>query len=224
MSRIDSEIALHRHAPPELHPWIGAILDAIAEDEVASSAWPEGEDFAKAASPAAIGRILIRTFHPGLDGRPIGWLWKENLTVRGAIALATASKTSGKLKYFAGKDFLVVVNHTTWRDLDLAARIALLDHELCHCALDPETDAPLIVPHDIEEFDRIVKRWGLWDRRLERFGQVIRDLGQGSLFDAPPEAEGADSVIPMGDSISSVTLSSGGKSVTMKNPKHRPTS
>lgn len=187
-----------------------------------------------------LGRILATVFHPHLQNRPIGWLWKQEVTLRGCLALATAGKTSGKLKFFAGVDFLVVVNHTTWRDLDVAARLALLDHELCHCAVHPETDAPVIVPHDIEEFDRIVRRWGLWDRRLERFATAIKAVGQGNLFHQPADEDGAvrqhagrvadavldraergESPIPMGDSIESVTLKSAGRSVTMKNPKFR---
>lgn len=222
-----SENDLRRLTPPELHPHLVFILDAIAEDTFAARNWDdEGDEYAKAASPAVIGRILTRVFHPALADRPIGFLWKQDLSHRGAPALATASKVSGKLRFYSGKDFLIVVNHSTWRDLDVAARIALLDHELCHCALNPETLAPVIVPHDIEEFDRIVKRWGLWDRRLERFAKVIRELSQGNLFDPVAVADqiveqlegtGApDTLLP--DGVESMTRKSRGRSITLTKP------
>ena len=40
-----------------------------------------------------------------------------------------------------------------------------------------------MVPHDVEEFSAIVEKWGLWMPDLERFGKVVTEASQMSLFE-----------------------------------------
>jgi len=55
-----------------------------------------------------------------------------------------------------------------------AQRVALVDHELCHCQVDEEEFTPWVRPHSIEEFTEIVDRHGLWEPDLERFARSVR--------------------------------------------------
>lgn len=115
--------------------------------------------------------------------------------VRGAEALATASKVTGRNAYFliAGVDssefiepeacFVISVWEEGWEQLTDKQREALIDHELCHCKViedDDGTGRLFIKPHDIEEFHSIAKRHGDWRPDITSF---VRDVqaGQGRL-------------------------------------------
>lgn len=53
-----------------------------------------------------------------------------------------------------------------------AQRLALVDHELCHCAVY-EGNLKMRA-HSIEEFSAIINRHGLWKPDLEWFAEVIK--------------------------------------------------
>jgi len=99
----------------------------------------------------------------------------------------TCQKISGKNAYLAEDNpdnepfFLIVISEPIWEVLPLDKKMALVDHELCHCAAevkqtdtddDFEQDNPVklsVKPHDLEEFSCIVKRHGLWRQEIEDF-------------------------------------------------------
>lgn len=150
---------------------------------------PEGPAYREAPQPEAIGRFVVEAIHEHLVNARIGYVFRERMDRNGKIRLATASKVGAKLQYFSELDFLIEVNWTAWAELTPLQRIALIDHEICHCGTE-ETESGetrfILIPHDVEEFGSIVARWGLWQPDLERFGNVIQR--QLNLFDHPDPA------------------------------------
>jgi hypothetical protein len=65
--------------------------------------------------------------------------------------------------------FLITVYTGPWLILSHAKRVALVDHELCHCRCEMgQSGVKLwIRPHDSEEFTDIIDRHGLWRSDVE---------------------------------------------------------
>lgn len=95
-------------------------------------------------------------------------------------------------------DFLIEISEDHWHARDAAGRKALVDHELMHCfwkwdavvheIVDAETGetreetekvfkAWTTRNHDIEAFDAVVARHGLWTGELANFADVVDSLG-----------------------------------------------
>lgn len=84
-------------------------------------------------------------------------------------------------------DFLIVLSWDYWRDASPREREILCFHELKHCAqardmfgaprFNRDTGLPIwaIQGHDIEEFDDVVRRYGIHSNDLERFMRAITD-------------------------------------------------
>lgn len=147
--------------------------------------WPEEEPpcvVLRAYGPEEIAKILIKQFHVGIRKCSIAYLWTENMGQGAKVTLGKAAKASARWQFIAQVDFVLVFNHSAWRILTEEQKIALVDHELMHCDIDGEKDKAMIVPHDIEEFATIVKRWGLWKPDLQSFGDACVIARQGDLF------------------------------------------
>ena len=73
--------------------------------------------------------------------------------------------------------FWIELSGEHWYDLSDEQKAALIDHELCHCAVDfpEEKDEPMLYMrgHDIEEFEEVVARHGMWTHSLESFGAAL---------------------------------------------------
>lgn len=67
-----------------------------------------------------------------------------------------------------------------------AQRVALVDHELCHCAVH-EGNLKMRA-HSIEEFSAIVRRHGLWKPDVEWFAEVIKGAKPLPFGTGTPEA------------------------------------
>lgn len=176
------------HLPDVLHGLADELKKALTYP--IPGTWLEGEPFEAADQPTQVARVLIRGLHPRLINAKIAYLFREKMARRGRVRLGVAAKASSKIAYLAGYHFVLEFNWTAWRQLSPEQRIALVDHELCHCERDPESDAYLVRHHDVEEFSEIVRRWGLWTPDLRGFGlEIGQALGavQGDMFD--PEAE-----------------------------------
>jgi Putative phage metallopeptidase len=163
--------------------------------------WPEGEKVLVAKQPQAIAEVLIKAHHPHLTKRVVAYLWAKEIAGSGKVVLGKASKASAKIRFLAGVDFVIDVNWTAWKALEPRQRVALMDHELAHLAVDGETLAPMVIPHDVEEFGVIVERRGLWKSDLEGFGRSVARAQQGDLFvetggngwdEGPPKVKAAD--------------------------------
>ena len=52
-------------------------------------------------------------------------------------------------------------------------RKALIDHELCHIIANPNTGSWTTKAHDINEFNEIIERYGLWSNDLMAVGPTV---------------------------------------------------
>jgi hypothetical protein len=163
-----------------------------------------GQSFEGAEQPAAIADVLVSTLHRHLGNAKIAYLFREKMTDK----LAVASKAGGKLAFLANVDFTIEFDWEKWRLLTAEQRIALVDHELCHCGVDDEKGKWVMWPHDVEEFGGIVHRWGLWRSNLTDFGAHMRPHLQGDLFNAL--ARDLKGTLEATEGIESVTLTAPG--------------
>jgi hypothetical protein len=155
-----------------------AFLSAVPSD------WPEGEAFMWADQAQALAQVLIPVLHEHLVNARLAYLFKESMKLGpDRIKLGTAQRAAAQLEYLSDHDFVLTFNHEAWRTLSMEQRIALVDHELCHCGCDLEKSRFGIMHHDVEEFGAVIRRWGLWKPDLANFGKdVAEKLGQGDLF------------------------------------------
>jgi hypothetical protein len=146
--------------------------------------WPDETTFVDAPQPRAIGDVLVDAIHMELREYKIGYLFKEKMAKLQKTTLAQVSKPSGKLQHYSGLDFLIEVNWQNWRMASPEQRLAIIDHELCHCGVDYTEDGkkPILVPHDCEEFGAIVTRWGIWKRDIHQFATALANAPQFDLF------------------------------------------
>jgi hypothetical protein len=101
--------------------------------------------------------------------------------------------------------FVITVWENAWEKLSDRQRKALIDHELCHCRIEEDERTGkakgVIVGHDIEEFNDVVRRHGHWLTDVSNFVEACKS-GQTAMQFAEPE--------------STMTISHGGESVTVK--------
>lgn len=76
-------------------------------------------------------------------------------------------------------DILMTLNGDEWKQLTTLQREAVIAHELCHVELGEKGYE--LVPHDVEEFARVVKRYGLWKHDLQQMGDAAREYEQAHL-------------------------------------------
>lgn len=134
---------------------------------------------------------LIVEHHPELVSAPIvyvfrtptlrtrnKWVLGRALRVMGLnaflVALA-AGDASDDLLEAAGRRYAFYVMELAldeWRYATVEQQRALVDHELCHFAPDPESGELKIRAHDVEEFIEVVARHGAWNADVAAFGDV----------------------------------------------------
>lgn len=105
----------------------------------------------------------------------LAWVHDTKPDQDGHLVWGRAKKVGDLEREFHDHDFVIVLNAEVWPELPDSGRRALLDHELCHCAvkLDDEGNPTFRVrKHDVEEFAEIVRRHGLWKNDLEMFVQA----------------------------------------------------
>lgn len=142
-------------------------------------------EITRAHEAERIGARLIEQFHEHLGGARILYLFTNQERTRNLrTVLGTAQKLPALQKFLSsgaeedvveGYDFLILLSSDEWRRLGQDQRVALVDHELCHCWAD-ENGAWKIRGHDLEEFHDIVARHGLWKQDVKVFGEVVRQL------------------------------------------------
>ena len=154
--------------------------------------WPaeEVEDVAK---------VLINQYHQHIEDYDLKVLYlyaADPPKVDGRDCWGTAKKISGQNAYlftlaqakilkergFPLPDFLktpmeakgffvITIWHKIWITLTPEQRMALVDHELCHCQFREDKEgniSPAMRGHDFEDFNEILQRWGYWHEGLER--------------------------------------------------------
>ena len=125
----------------------------------------------EAAGVEEIAKKLIPQYHQHLERIPIIYLFNGGKMRE----WAKISSRSAKERVVSGYYFLMEANHAQWLLLTDEQREALVDHELCHTAIDVETGEPSVINHDIEEFGIIVKRHGLWRDSVKGFAQTCSE-------------------------------------------------
>lgn len=118
----------------------------------------------------------------------IALAWKKGTkpNADGKIVLGRCVKATDLQRELVDYDFVILLNQEYWEDpaFDRAKKLALLDHELCHAARALDSDGEPMIDskqrpvwrvrgHDVEEFEEIVTRHGIWKRDLERFAEAI---------------------------------------------------
>jgi hypothetical protein len=112
----------------------------------------------------------------------------DRVTVATAGKLAAVQRflSSGLQSVQEGYDFIILIGHGEWGFLDDEQKVALVDHELCHCwRFEKEMKRGTkswwgLRGHDVEEFTEVIARHGLWNRRGKEMGDVIaRQLALG---------------------------------------------
>jgi predicted metallopeptidase len=140
-----------------------------------------------------IARDLIDKYHPHLASVRIEYVfigepakkrgmevWGRAKKVTGLNAWLTASLHSKEKLKEPEEFFVLEIAKPIWDKLEEKARLALVDHELCHFDVDAETGKLALQPHDLEEFTIIVRRHGLWRPEVEFFVEAGK---QKELFE-----------------------------------------
>ena len=146
--------------------------------------FPEDQSYLEAEQPAAIAKLLIPLHHEHLAEGPNGpatlaFLFKAKMQGKGRTVLGTAKLAPGELTHFTGFDFVLSFNHSAWVGMTLDQKLALVDHELCHCGYDGDKGEYGIIAHDVEDFVSIISRHGLWQAGLVPFAKAIVGVADG---------------------------------------------
>ena len=137
------------------------------------SEWPIDSTYMDAQLPAAFSKLLRTAYHGELIAARIAHLFKQKLGGHaGCKTVARAKKASPELAFLADVDFVIVYSWTAWGGLTLWQRLAVVDHELSHCGRDPDVGW-ITVPHDLEEFGTIARRWGDWQPGITEFRRQL---------------------------------------------------
>ena len=106
---------------------------------------------------------IIGECHRRLDGAKIAVIMRDKAgSSKGRTVMATASIPTAAIEPLLKEkySFVICIGQDAWDAAMPAQRDALVDHELCHCAIDD--DGPFIRPHDLEEFADVIERRGFW--------------------------------------------------------------
>lgn len=152
--------------------------------------------YSPAPEVARIGERLITQFHQHLLKTRVEFLFRSKAgSTGGKTTLGKARKVTGLNALLATPDviedpegtsesltfFVIEIAMDMWGFLSDKQRLALVDHELCHCKLGVNEKGDIvhsIAAHDVEEFAEIVIRHGLWKPDLSQF---IRAQGADQL-------------------------------------------
>jgi hypothetical protein len=172
----------------------------------------------------------------------IGLAWRKGTkpNADGKIVLGRCVLISGLHRELIDYDFVIVLNREFWEDaeFDRAKKLALIDHEMCHAARALDADGEPMIDtknrpvwrvrcHDVEEFEQIVARHGVWKRDLERFAEAITKRKKSPLFagtETPPQGNLASTApfLNAADRLASSVRAGGIDSLTISTPGREP--
>ena len=150
------------------------------------------------SDPNDLMDALVRKHHRHLTEAKIALLWRTGWKADkdGRLTLGQAKKASDLSRELVDYDFAILLNYEVWveREFDEDARKAVLDHELCHCAVDlddhgnPREDDRgrkvwRVRKHSVEEFTEIVRRYGTYKADLEEFAAALMQRKQMPLLE-----------------------------------------
>lgn len=135
-------------------------------------------------APYRIMRELIEQHHKHLAEAKIAIAWRfgKKADADGRMWLGAAKKGSDLDRALHEYDFVILLNHEVWNSSQFkeAQMYALMDHELCHCAVANDTDGNpkkdeqgrtvyRTRKHDLEEFQEVYARHGAWAKDIQAF-------------------------------------------------------
>jgi hypothetical protein len=135
-----------------------------------------------------IAARLIDEFHGSLAEAQICYLvrtgdWKK----RGKDVYGSAEIVSKKHKKLSGFDIVITIGLRAWNaTADEDVKKAILDHELTHCGKDEDKEGNAkfyIMDHSVEDFNSIIRRYGLWSQDLRLAINAHHEHEQVSMFD-----------------------------------------
>jgi len=95
------------------------------------------------------------------------------LLISGRISYAgRVLKTSPLLKFLTGNDLVVLINKDVWDSLPQDGKEALVFHELCHIKV--VGDKVSLAKHDVEEFVKVIERYGPWTDTLKTIEEILK--------------------------------------------------
>jgi hypothetical protein len=165
-----------------------------------------------------VANDLIHDFHSHLASEHLVYIFLDEAPVsKGRVQMGRAKIATGLNAWLATEKldrepepapfFIVEIAKKYWDVMTAAQRRALVDHELHHCWVDEEGKLS-VQPHDVEEFNSVIARHGLWWQDVQTFAETVMEAKQRGLFDNEAKREDKRGV-------SSVTISGGGRSVTL---------
>ena len=170
---------------------------------------------------------VIKEWHPDLREFKIAYVFTDDIKIKGRAIAAKIKKASPLEQFISGQQILLIVNYDVWQRVDIPYKLALLDHEFHHVKVfvdkvgRPEL---VMLDHDIEEFNDVLRRHGAWRNEVKDFLEIAEQLSLplGNASNAVHKAaqELKDS-IPAGGSMT-LTAQPGtpeAESYTLKGPK-----
>lgn len=111
-----------------------------------------------------IAERLIATEHPTLLDCRIRFLMRSEAPKRGngMVVYGKAKKISDEMKTLLPFEFVIWLADDVFANFSALQRTALIDHELTHCVWNMKKRAATMRPHDFEEFNSIIAKYGLW--------------------------------------------------------------
>ena len=154
-------------------------------------------EFRRAEDVERLARVVIRGVeeHRPLLAAKIVYLFRDDIpTEAGKAVWGTARKITGRAAFLAQADdadpgtendpfFVIEMSEPVWLGLSEEQQTALLDHELSHLSVDPESGKLTLRPHDLEEFTGVYARRGAWAPGVLAFARAVQLGPQVSLFD-----------------------------------------
>lgn len=150
---------------------------------------PETGEMDDSQLPYMMMKALVANVHDHLAEAKIlifyRYGWKPDRD--GKIRLGEADKCDTAERQLHGGDLKITLNYDYWHHPDThdEERQTLIDHELCHfgVVMDEELGTPkrdelgrIIYykkRHDVEEFDGVIDRNGLWKKDLEKTAEKM---------------------------------------------------
>lgn len=140
----------------------------------------------------------------------VEFLFRSDTPKKGGKSVAGKAQKVTSLAAFFGRApeatdvkpfFAIVISEPIWKYFDAAQRLALIDHELCHCGSRKDMDGNTVlymIPHDLEEFRAVVERHGHWQTDVKQFAKSLAE-GQTAMELQPAAAE-----VPKEDPVKAV--------------------
>lgn len=139
----------------------------------------------------ALGKEVLDRYHEDKIVHPadFAFIFRDPPANSGDRAAYGKARKVTEAMRAAGVDayFLIEIASVFWNAASREKRVAMLDHELCHCQVEEKTDKDGLntgelvrktKPHDVEEFHEIIRRHGAWNSDLTEVPRQLKLFGE----------------------------------------------